>query len=527
MNNFKDKKILLVCAETYSWPMHYIAKELRGNCENISAIFIQPSEAYFQSSYYKKFTSLNKDINIYEMSCIVEEYLNKHKNAKDNIDMGYIRNIDSSYSRFSSINEQLITEMMLLPYYHDRFFYKPIDYNRILLYVQIFYKKIENLIALNKPEIILDADIGFFGRTVLLEVAYKNNIPYVSIDYSRIGNYVLPTLSLTKEKNYHLKKLFNDNLRDTSLSSNKLLTEELIKTKKYIGEVPVMWKHIYQERKFSILKMIYLACKNTVTFFRHTSLKSFLLSTFQRINSPICSDSLSSLRFMYTYHIRRIYLEYSNIFETVDLKKINYIYIPLHEIPESSTVVLAPYHINEIFTIESISKSIRPDQYVVVKEHWSMVGYRPISFYRKIKQLPNVILINPVQYALPYDYIRYSDLVVTISGSAALEASVIGVNSLIFSDVTFGFLSSVKKVTISSSLRNIIKDHMKHKMKDQELYAYLKILVEWGEKIQIKNLLISPNYKNMNNCDNKNDVEGLLTILNNGVNLHYKKQEDL
>ena len=64
-------------------------------------------------------------------------------------------------------------------------------------------------------------------------------------------------------------------------------------------------------------------------------------------------------------------------------------------------------------------------------------------------------------------------------------------------------------------------------MKDQELYAYLKILVEWGEKIQIKNLLISPNYKNMNNCDNKNDVEGLLTILNNGVNLHYKKQEDL
>ena len=226
---------------------------------------------------------------------------------------------------------------------------------------------------------------------------------------------------------------------------------------------------------------------------------------------------------MYMYYVRRIYLQYSkNIFVRVDLKSINYLYLPLHVIPESSTTILSPYYINETFIIESLSKSVRPDQYIVVKEHWSMIGYRPISYYKKIKRLPNVILIDPASPLLPKDYIVNSDLVVTISGSAAMEAAMLGVNSLVFSDVLYGMLSSVRKIYIDSNLRKVVAEHVSYKMPNIELYAYVKILLQFGKKVRLKNLLSPPSRTDLTEINR--DVESLVDIYINGIELYRQKR---
>ena len=412
--------------------MHYVAERIRPYCKDLSAVFIQPGEGYFSSPDFTLFKSLNKDVHIFDMGSVAENYIRSLKAVEKNLDWEYIKKIENSYTAFSSLNEQLLTEMTLLPYYHDRKHYEYIDYNKILLYVQIYYQYIENLFKNNKPDVILD------------------------------------------------------------------------------------------NHQFSIYGMLREAAIRTIVSIRYFSLKKIKLNILKGINSPICSNEFRSYQFMYMYYIRRLYLEYSNLFDKKDLTTVNYIYLPLHVIPESSTTGLSPYYINETFIIESLSKSVRPDQYILVKEHWSMIGYRPISYYKKIKRLPNVILIDPGGQYLPKDYIKNSDLVVTISGSAAIEASIMGINSLVFSDVIYGMLSSVRKIHIDSNLRKTVSEHINYKMPEQELYAYIKLLLQYGRKVRLKNLLKPPSRTKKEEIEQ--DITNLIDVFTNGIKLYQENR---
>ena len=62
---------------------------------------------------------------------------------------------------------------------------------------------------------------------------------------------------------------------------------------------------------------------------------------------------------------------------------LNYIYYPLHVDPKLSTMVLSPYHTNQLAIIESLAKNIPPHFYLVVKEHFPMIGFRPKDFTKK------------------------------------------------------------------------------------------------------------------------------------------------
>jgi hypothetical protein len=517
---FTDKKVLLVCAETLSWPMHYTAEKLRPYCKDLAAIFIQPGESYFNAPDYTLFKSLNEDVHIHEMSSVAKKYIDRYKIAKKDLDWSYINRIEKQYTAYSSLNEQLLSEMTLLPYYHDLNYYQYIDYNKILLYVQLYYQYIEDLFENNRPDLILDTDVDYFGRIVLLEVANKYDVPYISIDDARIDSYVLPTTSLIRNRNETIKFSFEKYVTDDSILKDNSFVEIYESIKSKTGEVPDIYKKDNSYSQFSAFKLLRRLAFQTVHSIRYFSFKKLKLNIFNGLSSPISSSIVKSYQAMYMYYVIRFYLEYSKLFVKKDLSKINYIYIPLHVIPESSTNVLSPYYMNETFIIESISKAIRADQYVVVKEHWSMIGNRPIEFYKKIKQLPNVILIDPTNYTLPYDYIKNSDLVVTISGTAAMEASIMGINSLVFSDVVFGLLSSVKKVQIDSNLRKIVAEHIKYKMPEHELYAYIKILLEFGKKVNRGNLLMPPSRVNKDEIEQ--DITNLLAVFSNGMELYDK-----
>lgn len=525
INNFKDKNIFLVCAETFSWPMHYILKELREITTNLNALFIQPGEEYFDALEFREFKSLNPDINVLGMKSVIEKYIVQQKDTVKYLDRDFLKKIEKKYTTFSSLNEQLLTEMMLLPYYHDRHYYEYISYDKVLLYVQLYYQYLENLFETNKPDMIFDCDVDFFGRSSLLEVATAYHVPYISVDYSRIGGYILPTTSLVKKVNPVLSKEFHEFLNDDTLLEDQVVVSMFNKIKKNIGEIPEIYKKVHNDRKFSFLKMTKQFLTSNIVYVRYFSFKKFVLNQVYNISSPICSNTLKSLQYIWMYFFRRFYLEYIKIFETKDLSKIKYIYVPLHVIPESTTTVLSPYYINETFIIESLSKSIDSDQYIVVKEHWSMIGYRPLSYYKKIKKLPNVILIDPTSYSIPRDYIENAEMVVTISGSTALEASIMGKNSLVFSDVLFGMLSSVKKIHVDSKLRGILKSHKNYKMNDKEIYAYLKLISTWGEDIQLKNFLLAPDkvdkeYINQN-------TKKLLKIFSQGLELSKKAGNEI
>ena len=484
-----NKKVWLICAENFSWPMHYLAKELRSTVKEIRALFIQPGEAYFNSIDYRTFCQLNKDLNVYETSSICEQYIRLHNKINQNLDMRYIQEIEDKYTHFSGLNEQFLTEMTLTPYYHDRKYYKYIDQNKILLYAQLYYQYLEKLFKKDKPNFILDCDVDFFGRSALLEVSHYFNIKYISIDHSRIDGYIIPTDRLCKSISPKVKKYF-ENINSKDSSDDMMADYKQIINK--MGFTPDHFKKMKEDQMFNIKKLFKRLIIQNLYFIKSFSLRKVKLNVIHNISSPIVSDTFLGLLGIYKYYLRRIYLEYFNVFKNVKLENINYLLVPLHVIPESSTTVLSPIYINELFIIESLSKSIKADQFVVVKEHWSMIGHRPISFYKRLKKLHNVILINPKQYDNPKEFITNSDLVVTRSGSTAVEALFLGVNSLVFSDVIYSLMDGIKKIVIDSNLSKIIEEHIKYKPSKQDQISYINTIKHIGEKVDLKPLLLRP-----------------------------------
>lgn len=148
-----------------------------------------------------------------------------------------------------------------------------------------------------------------------------------------------------------------------------------------------------------------------------------------------------------------------------------------------------------------------------------MLGFRKLSFYKKINKLPNVILIDPELDYPPKYYIENSDLIVTISGSAALEGAMMGKNSLVFSDVIYGLLSSVKKISIDTSLKETIQQHMQYIMPSRERFAYFNLIIELGERVELKKLYFPPSLVDKKNL--KVNVKNLLSVYRKGlINLY-------
>ena len=123
--------------------------------------------------------------------------------------------------------------------------------------------------------------------------------------------------------------------------------------------------------------------------------------------------------------------------ETPDLEALQgrLAYYPLQLDPEASTMVFAPMFSNQAHAIEAIVKALPPDMILLVKEHPSMKGLRPIQFYRRLRRLPRVRLISPAVSS--FALIRRCELTCSITGTAAWEAMLLGKPALVLGAFPF------------------------------------------------------------------------------------------
>ena len=113
----------------------------------------------------------------------------------------------------------------------------------------------------------------------------------------------------------------------------------------------------------------------------------------------------------------------------------SFIYFPLHVDPEASTMVLAPWHTDQLAVIEALAKAAPAHMQVVVKEHAPMLGLRPRGFYRRLAHMPRVTFVGPESSA--FELIERAALTAVITGTAAWEALLLGHPVLIVGDSPF------------------------------------------------------------------------------------------
>ena len=137
------------------------------------------------------------------------------------------------------------------------------------------------------------------------------------------------------------------------------------------------------------------------------------------------------------------------------LKDKKYVFYALQDEPETNFQGRSPEYFYQLSCIISISRDLPADTFLVVKEHISAVGKRPIDFYSQISELKNVIFINILERGI--DIARNAKLVITICGTIGFEAALMGIPVISFGRHNlYNLLDHVKVVKSEESIKPAI-----------------------------------------------------------------------
>ena len=356
----------------------------------------------------------------------VSNFYLENKKKCQNIDEAYLE----YFEKISKINIWKIISS-------DRV-YGRVYINDIHSYRSIFSKK-------NSKEILLDF-INIAKNLEKIFLKYKPNVIYISNGQSNIEASIMNSFAKfynvkilvpepSRFKNYFFFSpsiyIFNDKIKKYYLSKkntdqNDYKTNTLYEEIKNKGVISS--DRVANVKKISLLSQknffqkilgdtIYTVLKHTIFYFlflfgikfRHLKVLSYY-NLIWSIKDEIFSRKI--LRFVLSL-------------KCPDLNK-KYIYLPLHLIPETSTLLMGNDFMNQAFLVELISKNIPSDCKLYVKEHPAMFTShgRKVEFYKRLKLLPNVELV-PI-YVDGVKLIKNSKLVIVVDGSSGFEAMLMG-----------------------------------------------------------------------------------------------------
>lgn len=123
----------------------------------------------------------------------------------------------------------------------------------------------------------------------------------------------------------------------------------------------------------------------------------------------------------------------------VEAQKSPYVFIALHKQPEASIDVIGRYHENQLQNICDVWRVLPQGWNLVVKEHTNAIGDRSLfGFYNQISSMPGVIIVDEKEDS--HELIKKSQLVITVSGTVAYEAALMGIPSATLGPVFFNKL---------------------------------------------------------------------------------------
>ena len=112
-----------------------------------------------------------------------------------------------------------------------------------------------------------------------------------------------------------------------------------------------------------------------------------------------------------------------------------FVLVLLHKQPESSVDVWGNALNNQLEVIRALTRLLPFDWEVWVKEHGHAIGDRSLAYYKELASLPGCRLIDPAEDSMAL--IKQAGLVASVSGTACMEAGVLGVPAVTFGDVFF------------------------------------------------------------------------------------------
>lgn len=160
-------------------------------------------------------------------------------------------------------------------------------------------------------------------------------------------------------------------------------------------------------------------------------------------------------------------------------------FYPLHTEPELTINVYAREFLNQIEVIRLIANSLPVGMRLLIKEHPATLGRRTLGYYRKLRQIPNVILLGtetPV-----FEIIKHSRMVFVITGTTALEGIYLKRPVIYFGHVPFSMLPDhiVQKADIYNFTDQIRKFLLSYKWDESTILNFIAAIIDSSKKVNL------------------------------------------
>lgn len=325
----------------------------------------------------------------------------------------------------------------------------------------------EGLVAVEKffdevqPDVVVSFICVTFGEYLAYLFAQKRGIPFINLRPTRIKNYVTYGESVF-EPSERIKAAYEEYLEN---GSEDQWTEEardyleFVRTGhgKYEGVIPpsrtphsseIAWRK-WPGKFMDLLKEEYAYYFGEFKDDRHAV--DWATSTlYRRILNPRRARKVN--RKMGSFYVRQ-----------EDLVQLDYVFFPLHTEPEISLQVYSTPYLNQIETIRNISYAVPVGIELVVKDHPVSIGKRPLGYYEKLLEIPNVRMADPGLDSRAL--VENARLIATIAGSIGLEALMRGKPVVTFGRTPYGYLpnSMTRRIgrldTLAAEIDKLLASH--------------------------------------------------------------------
>ena len=390
-------------------------------------------------------------------------FLHDHIQKTYKIDIDYLRNFEKKYS----INLWQLGFNERIFYQHNEFY--KFTQDEILSILEKECKLYESILDEIQPDFLITSETALHQQHLFYEICRKRGIKVLMLNQSKFAYKCIisqelhkldsmPALSKIPSKKRTFDELLNvltstDNTKQLQLYSKNFGNSKSSKLK-------AVSEYIFKSDN-----------SNTETHFSYYGRSKFKVLVDYLIKSRKATTRKSFID---------KYLEY----EIYDNEQ--FVLFTLHQEPERTLLIAAPFYTNQLEVIRHIAKSLPPGYKLYVKEHFSQLlrEWREISYYKEIIEIPNVRLYHPSANIEPL--IQKSSLVISIGGTTSFEAVFYQKPSIIMADLGFAILPSVQKLNSLEELPLMIRHGLETKVNSDDLDKYLSILDEHSFDFDLK-----------------------------------------
>lgn len=448
-------KICLFLQRAYAETGHALAlslKEHYGVTEFCGYTGLRRIHEMLRAQHDLEYTALLLDEDVHE----------RYRHEK--LDVEYLRGLEREYGipnlwPYLAIDREVMANQAKREYPHHT---PPYTHEEMLRLLQVTAKAVISFLDSEKPDVVIFSTVGNVPGYLLYEIAKKRGIKVLYILTAPFRDHIVASEAFDA---FTAVDAFVHS--PEAPQPGEPLFEQARNLIALFRNEPVP----YDPKRTPRMQLVNRGKQLRFLMPRHfvRSIAWFFRLSYAYFFSPARRDYTTVNPIHYALdHLKRKLRNVRGVSDLYDpfVPEEPYAYFALTYEPEISLLLLAPFAQDQITCIRHAARSLPVGWKLCVKEHPEMVQYRPRSYYRELKNIPNVKLIDPTING--FKLLSSARLVFTVTGTAAWEGLLLHKPAIVFGNQFYNGISMVKKCGEPERLPCLVKEQLERFRYDED-----------------------------------------------------------